>query len=212
MVSLLVSGSAFAGISSENDSIALSSSVSKSVAAGGNQRQGQGQGQGQDQGQTQGINYAPSSYVEGVDLSKTVPAFVLPGLTAGSNPCALSVTAGGSGAGFGFGVGWVYQDQDCGVRENMRIVGGMLRANNNPNGQLVMKNIMCQSSSMWKAMELSSIEGGAKNLRCINEQPGIGSYVKLRNNGEVPAVTSKLRGASSKSSDPSSPSAGAFGY
>jgi hypothetical protein len=64
-------------------------------------------------------------------------------------------------------------------------VGSMVRAQNNPQGALVMKNLMCQSQQMWKAMELAGIEGGNRALECINNEPGIGSYVKLREQGTV---------------------------
>ncbi len=126
------------------------------------------------------ITYAPSSTSYGSDLGDMVPSFVSPGLTAGSNPCALSVSASGVGAGFGFGVGWVYQDHECSVRENLRIVGGMLRKDGDASAQLVLKNYICQSQHGWNAMELAAMEGGNGNLRCRNERPGIGSYVKLR--------------------------------
>jgi hypothetical protein len=211
MFAVLVSGVATADINANAGAVSGSQSNSASRSssnlsnAGNSSASSYGQGGNSQQQQGQGVyfqtNTAPNtgnttSYVEAPDLGDSVPAFVTPGLTAGSNPCALSVSAGGAGAGFGFGLGWVYQDHECTVRENLRIVGGMLRKDGNQDAQLVLKNYICQSPTGWDAMEMAASEGSNPQLRCVNQRPGFGSYVKMRNSGEATSAGAAPRATS----------------
>lgn len=127
------------------------------------------------------------------DLEDAVPNVFAPSLASGSNPCTVSLAGGLSVSGIGGSVGAAYTDRECSVRESLRIMGSMLRAENNLQAASILKAVSCQSEIYWNAMELASIETGNKDLACRNELPG-GDAVALRNpeaDGPEVAATEK---------------------
>ena len=99
---------------------------------------------------------------ESVDLGDTVPNLWVPGPGGGgTNPCIVTVGGGAVGSGFGLGFSRGYNDEECQVRETLRIMAAQMNPES-PQADRVMKNIACQSKIVQTAMRESG-------LRCVND-------------------------------------------
>lgn len=133
------------------------------------------------------LTMTETSTSKGSDLDETVPNVFAPALTAGSNNCALSVSGGASGAGFGVSLAAAYESGECNVRESLRVMGGMLRTENNPQAASILKAVACQSVIYWDSLELAAIEIGNADLACKNERPKELGRFELRTPQQLPA-------------------------
>lgn len=122
------------------------------------------------------------SQVDAAKMERLVAPVFAPALSSGTNPCAISISGGITIPGIGgIAGGGVYNDKDCNVRENLRIVGAMVRKDDNPTGAILIKNIACQSAQLWDAIEMTAIESGDTDMACRNERPDDPQeYVVLR--------------------------------
>ncbi len=133
-----------------------------------------------------GVTISESATTEGSDMNDMVPNVFAPSLTAGSNLCAMSLSAGGSGGGFGLTLGGTYESNDCNVRENLRVMGALLRKDGNTQAASILKNISCQGVILWDAMELAAMETGNADLACKNERPKEMGRFQLRPVADLP--------------------------
>ncbi len=134
-----------------------------------------------------GVNISESVTTKGSDMGGMVPNVFAPSLTAGSNLCAMSLSFGGAGSGFGLTIGGTYESAECNVRESLRVMSAMLRADGNVQSASILKSISCQSVIYWDSLELAAMETGNTDLACKNERPKrVGQFV-LRNPDELPA-------------------------
>ena len=120
--------------------------------------------------QGQSITYSPqsNSYVKGSDYGDVVPNMIAPGLGGGgSNPCVVSISGAGVGSGFGLAFGRSWNDEECTVRESLRVMGGQLNSESRY-AQTMQKNIACQSEVMRKALNQTARETGQPGLKCAS--------------------------------------------
>ncbi len=133
-----------------------------------------------------GVTQSESVYSEASDMGDMVPNVFAPSLTAGSNLCAMSLSAGGSGGGFGITLGGTYESNECNVREGLRVMGAMLRKDGNVQSASILKSISCQSVLYWDSLELAAIETGNTDLACKNERPKELGRFQLRPVADLP--------------------------
>jgi hypothetical protein len=76
---------------------------------------------GSQAGSSSGAAVYQNTNATTADSIKTVPAVVAPGLYAGTNPCAVGASAGGSVLGFGLAVGGQWTDKGC-ERRNQAVI------------------------------------------------------------------------------------------
>lgn len=133
-----------------------------------------------------GVTISESATTEGSDMNDMVPNVFAPSLTAGSNLCAMSLSAGGSGGGFGITLGGTYESKECNVRENLRVMGALLRKDGNQQAASILKSISCQSTLYWDSLELAAIETGNADLACKNERPKRVGRFELRPVADLP--------------------------
>lgn len=112
------------------------------------------------------IQFGDTNY----DLSKSVPGMWAPGLGGGgSNPCVVSASGAGAGSGFGISLGGSWNDDECQVREHLRIMGGQLNKDSRE-AQAVQKAIACQSDMLRKAMQEAAEETGDSRIACLEDR------------------------------------------
>lgn len=132
---------------------------------------------------------APTSNYDSPDWSERAPTIFVPGLAGGTNPCIVSVSAGvslGSTSGlpgFGLSGGRAYTDEECNVRETLRLAAALTPKQfadeqDREASQAFLRSIACQSKVMATAMEITAMEHGAK-YGCPNTLPE-GSEVSMR--------------------------------
>ncbi|RLA66546.1 MAG: hypothetical protein DRQ78_04145 [Epsilonproteobacteria bacterium] len=120
-----------------------------------------------------------TSIVEASDLSKSVPGVFAAGTTAGgSNPCVVSIGGGGSGSGFGFNFSSAYNDGECQIRESVRLMSAIVKGDD-PQNQIFLREVTCQSTIYWDAMERTFAETDDMRFFCDNPRPENG-IVKIR--------------------------------
>ena len=125
------------------------------------------------------FTYAPNttSRVDATDFSERAPTVFVPGLAGGSNPCIGSWSIGGSvGAtsvvpGFGLSGGKAYVDEECNVRETLRLAAALSPQEQDEKQRLFLKNIACQSAVMAAALEMTAAETGDPAYGCSGELP-----------------------------------------
>jgi len=185
------------------------------AAYGGNQGQGQGQaivigtnGGARAAGSTgalssgASLSFTDSSVktYEASDLSKSVPGVFAAGTTAGgSNPCVVSIGGGGAGSGFGFNFSQAYNDGECQIRESVRLMSAIVKGDD-PQNQIFLREVTCQSTIYWDAMERTYAETGDMRFYCDNPRPEYGK-LEIRDR-KHPMVHAKVRADTNISNAP----------
>jgi len=128
---------------------------------------------------------------EASDPGDAVPGVFAAGTTAGgSNPCVVSIGGGGSGSGFGFNFSQAYNDGECQIREAVRLMSAIVKGDE-PANQIFLREITCQSTIYWDAMERTFVETGDMRFYCDNPRPEYGKLqIRDRKN---PVVHAKVR-------------------
>jgi len=112
-----------------------------------------------------------TNIVEGDDLDEAVPSVFSAGVTAGgSNPCIVSIGGGVGVSGFGINLAKAYNDIECQVRESLRLMAAVSVPNETGN-QILMREVACQSTVYWDAMERTYLETQDERYYCSNERP-----------------------------------------
>lgn len=138
------------------------------------------------------LNYNPThNYAsnDAADFSERPPTIFVPGLAGGTNPCIVSWSAGASiGStsglpGFGLSGGKAYTDEECNVRETLRLAAALTptafaNEGDKAASQTFLRSIACQSKVMAAAMETTAQEHGPK-YGCANTLPE-GTEVSIR--------------------------------
>lgn len=172
------SGNSVAGVADSGNSIA-------GVAESGNSVAGVGDSGNSLQGQSMTFSPTYNTNSKAADLGDVVPNMYAPPISAGSNPCAIGVSASAAWSGFGFSGGAVYVDDECTSREWVRLLGEKL--GKTQGSAMIMKAAMCQSSKMWDALEVAAMELDDSSYACKNQRPGVvGRYVSLRPKDDLP--------------------------
>jgi len=125
------------------------------------------------------IGFIDQSTNTGSDLGNSVPGVFAAGTTAGgSNPCVVSIGGGGSGSGFGFNFSSAYNDGECQIRESVRLMSAIVKGDD-PQNQIFLRDVTCQSTIYWDAMERTFAETEDMRFFCDNPRPENG-IVKIR--------------------------------
>ena len=109
--------------------------------------------------------------VDAVEMGHRAPGVFSAGVTAGgSNPCVVSIGGGLSVPGGGINFANAYNDQECNVRETLRLMAAISSSAETSN-QILLREISCQSVTMWDAFERTYNETGDNRYFCTNERP-----------------------------------------
>ena len=112
-----------------------------------------------------------NSTVKASDLKDRAPGVFSAGVTAGgSNPCVVSIGGGLSVPGGGINFANAYNDGECNVRETLRLMGALSSSATEEN-QVLLREIACQSVTMWDAFERTYNVTNDPRYFCENERP-----------------------------------------
>ena len=126
-------------------------------------------------------------------------AFAAGTTAGGSNPCVVSIGGGGSGSGFGFNFSQAYNDGECQIRESVRLMSAIVKGDD-PQNQIFLREVTCQSTIYWDAMERTYAETGDMRFYCDNPRPEYGK-LEIRDR-KHPAVHAKVRADTNISNAP----------
>jgi len=109
--------------------------------------------------------------VDASNLKDRAPGVFAAGVTAGgSNPCVVSIGGGLSVPGGGINFANAYNDGECNVRETLRLVAAISNSAESGN-QILLREISCQSVTMWDAFERTYNSTGDQRYFCENDRP-----------------------------------------
>ena len=109
--------------------------------------------------------------VEADDGSRAVRGVFAAGVTAGgSNPCVVSIGGGLSVPGGGINFANAYNDQECNIRETLRLMAA-ISSSAEAGNQVLLREISCQSVTMWDAFERTYNATSDERYFCENERP-----------------------------------------
>lgn len=112
-----------------------------------------------------------TSTVEAVDMQDRAPGVFAAGVTAGgSNPCVVSIGGGLSVPGGGLNFANAYNDGECNVRETLRLMAAISSSEATGN-QILLREISCQSVTMWDAFQRTYDATGDDRYFCTNPRP-----------------------------------------
>ena len=112
-----------------------------------------------------------TSTVDAVDMKDRAPGVFSAGVTAGgSNPCVVSIGGGLSVPGGGINFANAYNDGECNVRESLRLMAA-ISSSAEAGNQILLREISCQSVTMWDAFERTYNETEDQRYFCSNERP-----------------------------------------
>ena len=118
-----------------------------------------------------------NAHYERTDASERAPTIFVPGLAGGTNPCIVSFSAGISAGAFnsmpGIGIsgGRAYVDEECNVRETLRLAAALSPKEPTAQQETFLKNIACQSEVMAAALEMTAAEMGDPSMGCAGSLP-----------------------------------------
>ena len=116
-------------------------------------------------------NSKNDSKVDAVEMGHRAPGVFAAGVTAGgSNPCVVSIGGGISVPGGGINFANAYNDGECNVRETLRLIAAISSSAETSN-QILLREISCQSVTMWDAFERTYDQTGDNRYFCNNERP-----------------------------------------
>lgn len=170
MVAFLFAGSAVA------DSTAISASQSGAIS--GSLSSGQ---VANDNVGNSSFSYN-SSVTNNANNKDLAPTLFAPALAGGTNPCLVSMSGGVSTGGFGLSLGNAYVDQECQIRESLRLMAAISNATESAN-QTLLREIACQSVVYWDAMERTASGLNDKRYHCMNPRPDDRTYARVREEG-----------------------------
>lgn len=108
---------------------------------------------------------------EAVDMQDRAPGVFAAGVTAGgSNPCVVSIGGGLSVPGGGLNFANAYNDGECNVRESLRLMAA-ISSSAEASNQILLREVSCQSVTLWDAMERTYMETKDERYMCSNERP-----------------------------------------
>lgn len=169
---LLTASTTYADVTSQSGSYSGAASQAGSQAVSG-----QGQGQSIDMGSTN---------VEAANLHDRAPGVFAAGVTAGgTNPCVVSIGAGLSVPGGGLNFANAYNDGECNVRETLRLMAAISSSAETGN-QILLREIACQSATLWDAFERTYNATGDERYFCGNERPNVDNKFKAARNFYTP--------------------------
>ncbi|HFB07035.1 MAG TPA: hypothetical protein ENJ92_01180 [Chloroflexi bacterium] len=109
--------------------------------------------------------------VEADDGSRAVRGVFAAGVTAGgSNPCVVSIGGGLSVPGGGINFANAYNDGECNVRETLRLMAA-ISSSAEAGNQILLREISCQSVTIWDAFERTFNKTGDERYFCESERP-----------------------------------------
>ena len=112
-----------------------------------------------------------TSKVDAVEMGHRAPGVFSAGITAGgSNPCVVSIGGGLSVPGGGINFANAYNDGECNVRETLRLMAA-ISSSAEASNQVLLREISCQSVTMWDAFERTFNATGDERYFCTNERP-----------------------------------------
>jgi len=110
--------------------------------------------------------------IDASDLSRNVPSVFSAGVTAGgSNPCIVSVGGGAGWSGAGFNFARAYNDDECQVRESLRLIVAILPNTSDVGSQMLIRETACQSDIFWQSMERVYINTKDERFLCTTPRP-----------------------------------------
>jgi len=115
--------------------------------------------------------------VDASDFKDRAPGVFAAGVTAGgSNPCVVSIGGGLSVPGGGINFANAYNDGECNIRETLRLVAAISTAAKigdpvEKGNQILLREIACQSVTMWDAFERTYNVTNDQRYFCENERP-----------------------------------------
>ena len=112
-----------------------------------------------------------TSVVEAANLKDRAPGVFAAGVTAGgSNPCVVSIGGGLSVPGGGINFANAYNDGECNVRETLRLMAA-ISSSAEAGNQILLREISCQSVTIWDAFERTFNKTNDERYFCENERP-----------------------------------------
>ena len=116
-------------------------------------------------------NSKNDSKVDAVEMGHRAPGVFAAGVTAGgSNPCVVSIGGGISVPGGGINFANAYNDGECNVRETLRLMAAISSSAETGN-QILLREISCQSVTIWDAFERTFNKTSDERYFCENERP-----------------------------------------